>query len=303
MAFRIRRIKGYKCPKCGEAIDVSKVTPLRSVVCQACEHKSTVPAMFDHFEVLERLGKGAFGRVFRARDTVLDREVAIKILVADDEETRNEINEAVIAEARAMAKLDHPNIVKVHNLGEHDGQPYIIMELLEKDSAYRLTRTGGLANEVKVLDLGIGVARGLRQAYEAGMLHMDVKPGNILFDSEHVPKVIDFGTAQIEQLEGKAKGEGNMVPGTPLYIAPETVTGKTPTFKSDIYSLGGSLFHILTGRPPFRGDDMEKVLRKRITGPAPSIGDLRPNLNPLTIDVIDRMLARSRTIVTTRTTS
>lgn len=285
MGFKADRVKEVTCQDCGQTIDTSSVKPMTRTTCPKCGAEVPVPASFDHFLVYQRLGKGSFGHVFRAVDTRLDREVAIKVLVGDDDSDDKELAKEIITEARTLASLNHHNIVKIHTLGEHRDQHYIVMELLDGGSGRKYLENR--PEEEKVLDFAIGIVEGLRAAQRVGLVHMDVKPGNVLFDRDGNAKVIDFGTAQHERKHNKDKG----VVGTPYYIAPEIARGHAPNFKSDMYSLGASLFHILAGKPPFLHQSVTETIKMRLTNPAPDLRSVRPDVSRATSNVVAKMLA------------
>ncbi|MBI1372306.1 MAG: protein kinase [Phycisphaera sp.] len=291
MGFVVRRVIDLPCPKCGAIIDPGELAIGAPVRCGKCGEQTTVPAQFDHFLVYEKMGKGGFGRVFRARDLRLEREVAIKVLVGDEGEDDEETALKLIKEARTLATLNHPNIVRIYELGEYEKQHFIVMELLNGGSADTWIDIDKPPSERRTLRLGRSVADALRAAQRVRLVHMDVKPGNILFDRDGHARLIDFGTAMVQR---KAERKKDGIVGTPYYIAPEVARGKSPDFRSDMYSLGASLFHILTGRPPFQGKSAKEAIRKRFEAPAPPVIEYRPEVNNATAEVIDRMLAFKR---------
>src|SRR5438105_14226664 len=181
-------------PGCGLLIDVSQEEPLAKVAGPECDEKFRVERAFDNFALLETLGVGGMGSVYKARDTRLDRFVALKILrkelSADPEEARR-----LEQEARATAAVNDPHVVQVFSSGTDHGQFYLVMELVNHGSLDDLMAEGGRVPELHVLETGIQVARGLRAAHEKGLIHRDIKPGNILYGSEHLAKIGDFGLA------------------------------------------------------------------------------------------------------------
>jgi serine/threonine protein kinase len=176
----------------------------------------------------------------------------------------------------------------VFSFGEREGQCYLVMELLERGSLDdRLTKVGKVP-EKEVIDIGIQIAGGLKAAYECGLLHRDVKPGNILFGEQGVPKIVDFGLARPKD----ASTKNEPIWGTPFYIAPEKLLGQQEDFRSDIYSLGATLFHAMAGRPPFDAATAVDVAVKHTTTPAYSLKTYLPTVHPMTATVIGRMLAK-----------
>src|SRR5205823_6857382 len=202
--------------------------------------------MFDHFLIVETVGVGGMGTVYKARDTLLDRFVALKLLRKDLEGGLDET--ALRQEARMAASVNHPNIVQVFSSGTAHGQFYLVMELVEHGSLDDFIEQQKRLPEEQVLEAGIHAAKGLRAAYSKGLIHRDVKPANILFADDHLAKIGDFGLAGVK---AEARGE---IWGTPYYVAPERLNHQPEDFRSDIYSLGGTLFHALAGTAPIEGE-------------------------------------------------
>ena len=177
-----------KCPACGTVVDVSDIEPLARIACPSCGEKFRVERAFDNFALLETLGVGGMGSVYKARDTRLDRFVALKILrkelSADPDEARR-----LEHEARATAAVNDPHVVQVFSSGTDHGQFYLVMELVDHGSLDDRMAEEGRVPELRVLETGIQVARGLRAAHEKGLIHRDIKPGNILYGSEHLAKI------------------------------------------------------------------------------------------------------------------
>jgi serine/threonine-protein kinase len=226
------------------------------------------------YEILDRLGEGATAVVYRARDRELNRPVAVKILRASAG-WNAVMRERFRREAQTAARISHPNVVAIHDVGEEEGQLYLVMELIEGRplGALLAERSGDLEEKVRLLETA---AHGVDAAHAEGIVHRDLKPANILIPSSGEPKVADFGLAH---LIGDAAGltrTGAML-GTPLYMAPEQVAGKSKevTPRTDVYALGTILYEILTGHVPFSGSSMAEVAHAlttrepaRPTGPA-----------------------------------
>src|SRR6266581_4957274 len=205
------------CQACGTAIDTTDAEPLARLPCPNCGEKMKVERTFDHFVVVETLGIGGMGTVYKARDTLLDRFVALKLLRKDLEGGLDSTAE-LRQEARAAAAVNHPNIVQVFSSGTDHGQFYLVMELVERGSLDDFIEQQTRLPEAQVLEAGIQTAKGLRAAYAKRLIHRDVKPANILFADEHTAKIGDFGLAGVAAETGEAKGE---IWGPPYYVAPE----------------------------------------------------------------------------------
>lgn len=296
MEFYAERVERVTCSQCGCAFETAQAKPLGTMDCPQCGTPVRIPARFDeHFLITQVLGKGTSGTVFKAFDEQLHRQVAIKVLrKGSDEEEKIALE--CIREARALAAINDPGIIQIYSIGKYRDQHYIVMELGTKGRADKYLSAQRKLDEAQVLEMGMSVAGGLAAAARVGLVHMDVKPGNILLASGRKAKLIDFGAAQYaqrdRQVEKQKEGEaGKAIIGTPYYIAPEVVRGKEPDEKADIYSLGATLFHLLTGRPPFPGHRPMDVMQQRLKRPAPWVLDLRDDLHPETAQVIAKMLA------------
>ncbi len=282
------------CHACGAVIDLTGQTPFTHVECPQCNAISVVPMQFGNFLLLNVLGIGGMGTVYKAIDLSLNRYLALKILrrkLAADPEFIQSFSH----EARAAASVNHPNAAQVYSFGEQDGQYYLAMELLERGSLDdRMARVGKLT-EKEVLEIGVQIASGLRAAAQRGLLHRDVKPGNILFGENNTPKIVDFGLAQASTTATPKPGQSSSEPvwGTPYYIAPEKLRGQPEDFRSDIYSLGATMFHALAGRAPFEAETADEVVAKHTAQPAYSLKTFVPTVQDYTAQVIGRMLAKN----------
>lgn len=243
---------------------------------------------FNNFEVVALIGEGGMGSVYKAYDHALERMVALKVLrreMSQSEQGRSELEQ----EARVTASVNHPHVVRVYSFGEADGQFYLAMELVEKGSLDDLMNIQECVPEAQVLEIGGQIAQGLEAAYEKGLIHRDVKPGNILFADAHTTKIVDFGLARVLEEEAESRGE---IWGTPYYIAPERLNYAPEDFRSDIYSLGGTLFHAIAGRPPFDADTANMVALKKLKSRPVSLEVFAPDVAPETAYVVNRMLQR-----------
>jgi tRNA A-37 threonylcarbamoyl transferase component Bud32 len=254
------------CPHCQSLIELVRLDAAQEVVCPACgstfrlEQGSTAPwppgdghRMLGRFELIGTVGTGAFGTVYKARDPRLDRTVAIKVpragnLPADEDRDRFR------REARSVAQLSHPAIVPVHEVGEHEGLPFLVSEFVEGVTLSDLLTAHRPAPR-EAARLVAAVAEALQYAHEHGIVHRDIKPSNILLDAQGQPHVMDVGLAKREAGEVTMTLDGQVL-GTPAYMSPEQARGESHRVdgRSDIYSLGVILYQLLAGELPFRGN-------------------------------------------------
>lgn len=256
------------------------------------------PEKIAGFEIAAPLGKGGMGAVYRARQVALDRWVALKVLPAELSQQADFV-ERFRAEARAAARLDHPNIVRVLEAGEAEGRYYFAMELVEGQSCAQRLRQIGPLTERDTLGIGMCVAAALGYGWsEARLIHRDVKPDNILIRSrDGEVKLADLGLAKsvAEVSAGSSLTTPGMVVGTLHYISPEQAQGQTDIdFRTDIYSLGATLFHLIAGLPPFHGDNGVGLIVKHITTPFPDIRTLREDVSEGFCIVLGKMTAKNR---------
>lgn len=276
------------CPSCQTLMDMSDVMPFTEVACPGCGHTIRARLNFNHFTLIEKVGEGGMGSVYKALDNNLNRYVALKIL--KKEISANADEQAKLAkEARITAAVNHPNVVKVFHFGRDHGQFYLAMELVEKGSLDDLMAIQKRIAEVQVLEVGAQIAMGLAAALELELIHRDIKPGNILFKDAHTAKLVDFGLAIVMDEEASVRGE---IWGTPYYIAPEKLDNQAEDFRSDIYSLGGTLFHALAGRPPYEAESASMVALKQLKSQQVSLQAFAPDVSSETAYVINRMMAK-----------
>ena len=235
--------------------------------------------------LLEReLGAGGMGGVYMGRDKMLDRPVAVKVMLKEYGADA-EFVEKFKREAQAAAKLIHPNIAQIYSYGICDGMPYIAMELVAGGSLWSIMENGGGHTDVpRVMKICQQVAQALQCASDQGYVHGDVKPENILLDANGNAKLVDFGLAAMQK-------NSDEIWGTPYYISPERVRKEQVDYRADMYSLGGTLYHALTGVPPFDGDDSIAVVKKRFEGAPKKPSEIRRDLTPAIDKLVMKMLA------------
>ena len=228
----------------------------------------------DRYELKETVGTGGMSTVYCAFDTLLERNVALKILheqFGQDEE----YVERFRREARAVAQLSHPHIVTVIDRGEEDGKQYIVFELIDGDNLKELIERGGPLPVRRVLELGLEVGRALAFAHTQGLVHRDVKPQNVLLNADGLAKVTDFGI--VRSLDAVGQTETGTVLGTSHYIAPEQARGERVDAQTDVYSFGVVIYELLAGDVPYPGDNFLSVAMKHVNEPVPSVLERRPD--------------------------
>jgi serine/threonine-protein kinase len=245
------------------------------------------------FEVLGPLGKGSMSVVFKARQVSLDKIVALKVLPPGLSEDPV-FQERFLREARAAAKLNHPNVVAALDAGRADGYHYFAMEYVDGSTVRDIVTARGPIDEREALKVAYFVARALKHAHAAGILHRDVKPANIMLTRDGKVKLTDLGLAKIENdpQESHLTEVGKSV-GTPYYMSPEQARrGRTADARSDIYALGATLFYMLTGRPPFDGETPSLILEKHVRAPVPDPRSYEPEIDERTSVVVRRALEK-----------
>jgi eukaryotic-like serine/threonine-protein kinase len=247
-----------------------------------------------NYEVLGLIGEGSFGAVLKARQMTLDRIVAMKVM--SDEMARDpEFIERFRAEARNMALLNHPNIVSCIDVGEDQGYHYMVMEFVDGGSVWDLIKNRPPLDEADSLRIAADMARALIHAAEKGLVHRDIKPANILLTSSGQAKLADLGMAKLQRRSpAESFSEAGMMLGTPDYVAPEQITAsRTVDARGDIYSLGATLYRMVTGRTPFGKGSVQVILAKHQTAEAPWPKDINPRLSVLCCSLLRKMMARA----------
>ena len=227
-------------------------------------------------EILTKVAEGGMGAVFKARHKALNRIVCVKILspaLANDKKAVT----LFLTEARAIAELDHPNIVNVYNVGKEQGYYFIVMSFIEGQTLSAMLKKERVLPIGRVLDLFDGVLKGLSVAHEKGIIHRDIKPSNILITPEGRPKIVDFGIAKkVDKEKGSTKT--TELAGTAYFIAPEQALGKDIDTRADLYSIGASMYYVLTGHFPYNGKNTIEIIQKHINDPVPNPSQLRSDL-------------------------
>ena len=251
------------------------------------ESDGLIGTMLGGCRILDVIGSGAAAVVFKAEQVKLARQVALKVLRPAFLGEEIASVDRFLREARSAANLEHPNIVPVYDVGEERGRPYLIMQLMEAGSVKDVLKRSGRLPWAETLRVVEGVANALQAAHAAGIIHRDVKPSNILLDRQGVVKLADFGLARFSSEKGRLTSRGALL-GTPYYMSPEQCRGAELDIRSDIYSLGVTLYELVTGSPPFDGE-LWAVMHKHQHEPPPPVDPSVPR--PLAT-LMARMLAK-----------
>jgi serine/threonine protein kinase len=265
------------------------LAPLATVPCSKCGHPIMMPMMIRQFELRSVIGSGGMGKVYRAWDTTLERMVAVKLMRKELLEDKVAL-ESFYREARACARLNHTNIVHIYSFDEWEGQQYLVMELADHGSLDARIEKLRLLQELDMLDIGIKIADALNMALKHDLLHRDIKPGNILFNADHEPKLIDFGLARKADQEHEVE---DVTWGTPYYVAPEKIKREPETFLSDMYSLGATLYHAMTGHVPFEAPTVEEVITAQVQTPLTPPNLVVPEITQSTSDALVKAMAKN----------
>jgi Protein kinase domain len=288
IARLVEKAERIGCQKCGTTVDVSAAEAFATVQCGNCGARFTVPAKFGQFLLIQPLSQEGSAMSFRARDRTLGRQVVVK-LIADESSGDPTVAQRFHEGARTLAALNHPNVLKVYSVGEERGAPYIVMEMVGGDSLDKTLAAGQAMDEASALRMAVDTAEGLRAAFSVGMVHGDVRPGNIVFGHDGLAKVMDF---RLEWSDDRRR-ELERVLAHPDHVAPESVQGVRGDHRADIYSLGATLFHALTGRLPFSGPTPAETVKARITGETPDVRQIDPMIHSDAAEIVARMMARN----------
>ncbi|MBX3734609.1 MAG: serine/threonine protein kinase [Verrucomicrobiae bacterium] len=289
MSTASKSLKMVTCPHCGARVFIpGSLAPLEITTCK-CGGTIMMPMDLRQFELRGVIASGGMGTVYRAWDNTLGREVAVKLMkqeLVNDEDAVN----AFAAEARACAQLNHTNIIHVYTFDQEGAYKYLVMELADAGSLDDRIELQKRVPELEVLDCGIKVASALAAALRHGLLHLDIKPGNILFNADGEPKLVDFGLARKTDAD---KDYHAPVFGTPYYIAPERVQQTGESFLSDEYSLAGTLYHALVGRVPFEAASVEEVVAAQVHAELTPASTVAPEITTPTSEALVRAMAKN----------
>src|SRR3954452_3735201 len=275
-------------------ITINQAKRIRSQVDE--RRSSQIPG----YQLLGKLGKGAMATVYKAKQISLDRIVAVKVLPKRSSDNV-EFVERFYKEGKAAARLSHNNIVQAIDVGSSpEGYHYFVMEYVEGKTLYDIMQPppvgeGKAFSEAEALDTTIQICDALAHAHQRGLIHRDVKPKNILLTPEGVAKLTDLGLARATDDKDAAESEAGKAYGTPYYISPEQIRGDVDIdFRADVYSLGATLYHLVTGRPPFDGETPSAVMHKHLKQPLIPADHVNTNLSAGIGEIIDVAMAKDR---------
>ena len=288
----------FSCDNCGTEMEADSSLFGSASECPSCAEPISVPqpvvgpgTTLGGFTIEEHLGKGAMGEVYLARQLAMDRMVALKVLPVQFSADKERVDR-FLQEARMSAKLDHPNIVTVLDAGEDTGYYYLAMQYVKGETVEDRVKRFGRLDEKEALNICLKIAAGLGRAWSRHqMLHRDIKPANIMVDEFGEPKLLDMGLAKTMLEESKLTVTG-MIVGTPLFMSPEQGKGIVMDCRADIYSLGATLYAMVTGAPPYQADSVVAILAKHAFDPVPDPRRRNRDLTEGCSQVIELMMAK-----------
>jgi tRNA A-37 threonylcarbamoyl transferase component Bud32 len=281
----------------GESVgDETEIVPSEATPSRACEvpkQPAWVGKVLGHFRLLRLIGQGNMGRVIQAQDVNLHRIVALKILCKRLAGVDNKRHvEQFLREARAAAQIEHPNVVQVYEINQHEGWWYIAMELLEAGNLRQVVKAAGPLSVPRACSLIADAAAGLAAAHQLGIVHRDVKPANLMLTRQGRCKLSDFGLVRLDDPNDPFDFTRKAV-GSPAFMAPEVILHRRQTPAIDVYSLGATLFYALTGKMPYTAHNLKGLLHKHVHEAVPDIRTLAPGCPASLVALVGRMLAKN----------
>ena len=287
------KVLKISCHSCGQKLDLTNFPAFSRVACPQCGTELIVPKWFDNYLLEEAGGEGGMATVYRALDLALDREVAIKVLNSDLG-SKQEVSELFLHEARTAATINHHAVVPIYTCGIHEGQTYIVMQFMSggslEDLLDKSTEPLPIAHVASWMR---DTAMGLQNACEHGIIHHDIKPANIMLDQEGKAKICDFGISQV--VSGKKEDSTVKLTDSwvsPHYVSPEKLVNGKEDFRGDIYSLGATFYHLITGNTPFTENDLDELFRTKVNNdpmaPMHHRKDIPESISNLILAMMDR---------------
>jgi serine/threonine-protein kinase len=289
------------CPSCNKTVIARRDQLGSLVVCKACSAECYVPSdrvdpgkVIGPYTTIRPLGIGASGEVHLARDNETGEQIALKILFLDELEDEIDL-QRFLREARNSADLDHPGIIKIFNAEQYDNYYCLAMEFVDGEPLEKLLEKHGALAETDALRICRDVAEALEYAWDMkDLLHRDIKPANIMLSYDGSAKLMDLGIAKSLAKDVTKLTGPDTILGTPFYMSPEQCApGKQIDSRSDMYSLGATLFHLLTEEPPYFGDTAMEVIRKHLLSPVPDAREINSDVSNETAQLIKKMMAKS----------
>src|SRR5207237_2398967 len=284
------KLKMVTCSGCEAKVFIpGDLPPLATEPCKRCGYPIMMPMQLRQCARPSKTVSGGLGKGYRAFDIVLERMVALKLMRKELENDPVAL-ESFYREARACARLNHTNIVQIYSFDELENQRYLVMELADRGSLDTKIERHQRLTELEVIDIGYKIAGALDLILKHDLLHRDIKPSNILFNDDNELKLIDFGLARSPDAEPESL---SVTEGTPYYVAPEKIKRERETFLSDMYSLGCTLYHALTGHVPFEAPTVEELVAAHVHTPLTPPTLVVPKITQMTSDVLVRVMAKN----------
>ncbi len=281
------------CHRCNQKLDVTNLRAFDTVPCPTCDSSLIVPKWFDSYLLEEECGSGGAAVVYRSLDLTLDREIAIKIFNENDNSPQ--FTKIFLHEGRVTASLNHPGIVPIYSCGQFDGQCFLVMQYMPNGTLEDQIKQNSLLKISQVLSWMLDVSAALRAALELGVIHHDVKPANILLDSDNDVKITDFGLSYaLHDIQSHALLSELGSFGSPDYVSPEKVENGCEDSKGDVFSFGVALYELLTGQKPFkRTSDDDDIMEIREKFPVILPHELRPEISSKLSQFIMQMMSQN----------
>ncbi|MFP6904606.1 MAG: serine/threonine-protein kinase, partial [Verrucomicrobiota bacterium] len=291
----------FVCGNCTARLKVESTYAGEKIECPECQLGVRVPSneiapgvVIGGFEIKKLIGKGGMGEVYLARQLTMDRDIALKILPAALTRDKSLVDR-FLQEVRNSARLDHPNIVTAYEAGEDDGVYFMAMAFVKGETLDHILKQRGFMQEADALELIGTVARALRAAWnEHQMIHRDIKPENIMIDHKGIPMVLDMGLSKSIHDQASLATSPDTIMGSPNFMSPEqTQDSVNVDFRTDMYSLGTSLYNMLTGEVPFHGNSYLETLNKQATGQLKDPRNYNPDISESCLLFMERLLAKA----------